>query len=286
MKKALIFLLLFALLLTGCAARESTSEVPASVEKPVRTSTHIDTRYRMTFQNLMERSTQIFEGTVLSCTDTPEEGTSLYTAVLQVDRVLKGDCAEGDTVLIRTGDLTRLPVGKQRLVFARGAQPTSNSDTMRCDLVNITYPHGTDNVAAPDIFGVFGYFTPYDELIRYIETFDEEDPDEPDFVRWKDGAVKICIQEKPRGEYILEEAEALLLLDIFYSTVNYEKEVLPSPIDSKWSMKFVIGDDYLGTAQGEECLDGRIDGERVIVRIGPDEAELLSGFFYKYQAMG
>ena len=112
-----------------------------------------------------------------------------------------------------------------------------------------------------------------------------ENPAEQDLeAQEQDTTVMLFILEKPRGEYELEQAEALLIRDLFYNDEIYEKQVLSTPVDNKPSMKFRIGDDYLETYPGERDLVGRIRGERVLVRIGKEETEYISALFDKYTA--
>lgn len=77
----------------------------------------------------------------------------------------------------------------------------------------------------------------------------------------------------PDAEYPLSGKDAEMIVDLFYS---HEKEVLDSPLCSVETIRFQIGEDYLGTSMDSlHVLSGIVQGELVAIHLSEDECEAL-----------
>lgn len=84
----------------------------------------------------------------------------------------------------------------------------------------------------------------------------------------------------PDAEYPLSGKDAEMIVDLFYS---HEKEVLDSPLCSVETIRFQIGEDYLGTSMDSlHVLSGIVQGELVAIHLSEDECEALRKIISPY----
>lgn len=273
MKKALAFVLLFALVFSGCAAKKETPRLQSSTSCPPLRQVNL-------YDAILDHAF-IFEGECLSAESVESENDMDTLLEIRVDRVFKGELEEDGTVSVRTAVPALFPKEEKLVIFADVLEETEEGV---CLYSNSALYSVYDRVNYGS--GIFDVGTlSYDALCERIESYMQWTPtgDESETASEEaeeESVLLILWDPSPKREIELLGDDAQYIRTLFR---EHEMELRSTPSDNKPVATLRFGEDYLEMdSYPKEMLEypksryllGRV-GEGYI-RLFLDEAEIES----------